>query len=64
MEKSQKDLQRQTTSLNKIATNFDEEMENSSKLLQETFRKLKELLDTREKELHKELDLIKSHGSK
>jgi hypothetical protein len=64
LEKSQKDLQRQIITLNKLKTNFDEEIENSLKLNDDVFNNLRLLLELRQINLKNKLDNIKLNGRK
>lgn len=63
LEKSQKDLQRQIVSLNRLASNFDEEIDKGQKMLRDLFNNLRTMIDDREIQLQHELDHLKSHGS-
>jgi len=55
LEKHQKDLQRQTNQLAKIASQFQEEFSKSQKQINETFDKLRELLNVQQSELQSQL---------
>lgn len=55
LEKHQKDLQRQTNQLAKIASQFQEEFSKSQKYINETFDKLRELLNIQQRELQSQL---------
>ncbi len=63
LEKSQKDLQRQTTSLMKLASSFDEEIDRSLISLGDTFKQLRNLLEIREAKLKLEVDRMRKQGS-
>ena len=55
LEKHQKDLQRQTNQLGKIASQFQDEFSKSQKHINETFDKLRELLNVQQSELQSQL---------
>lgn len=62
LEKSQKDLQRQTTVLARIATQFQEELNKSQINMNQTFMQLRTMLDQRQNQMQASLNNISRNG--
>lgn len=62
VEKLQKDLQRQTTVLARIATQFQDELNTSQINMNQTFKKLRAMLDQRQNQMQADLNNISMNG--
>ncbi|XP_076453204.1 spermatogenesis-associated serine-rich protein 2-like isoform X2 [Babylonia areolata] len=62
LEKSIKDLQRQTTSLERLHLVLDHEIERSYKSVKTVFEEMRTHLNTREKEIMMEMDVVKQQA--
>ncbi|XP_070187195.1 spermatogenesis-associated serine-rich protein 2-like isoform X2 [Littorina saxatilis] len=62
LEKSIKDLQRQTTSLERLRLVLDHEMDRSHKSVKTVFDEMRTHLNTREKEMLTQMDLVKEQA--
>lgn len=63
LEKHQKDLQRQTTVLNRVANVFQDDLNRSQQTLNQTFAQLRQLLNDRQAQLETQLIVAAQTGS-